>query len=105
MAAGLDGQGRMTQINPRRVGIQFDPTINAGHILTTATLLVGMVIWGARLEARVDQERDTRERFEIQYQRDRQAEGKGADDIKAALRRIEDKLDRKADRPYAPSPN
>lgn len=95
----------MSEHHPRRVGLQFDPTINAGHIMTTATLLVGLVIWGARLEARVDQERDTRERFELQYQRDRLAEGKGADEIKAALRRIEDKLDRKADRPYLPAPN
>lgn len=94
----------MTHPHPRRIGLQFDPTINAGHIMTTATLLVGLVIWGARLEARVDQERDTRERFEMQYQRDRLAEGKGADEIKAALRRIEDKLDRKQDRPYLPAP-
>ncbi len=94
----------MTHQHPRRIGLQFDPTINAGHILTTATVLVSLVIWGARLEARVDQERETRERFEAQYQRDRLAEGKGSDEIKAALRRIEDKLDRKADRPYLPMP-
>lgn len=95
----------MADHHPRRVGLQFDPTINAGHILTTATLLVGLVIWGVRLEGRVDQERETRERFEIQYQRDRVADSRGIDDIKAALRRIEDKLDRKQDRPYLPAPN
>jgi hypothetical protein len=94
----------MTPIQPRRVGLQFDPTVNAGHVLTTATLLVGLVIWGARLESRVDQEKDTRERFELQYQRDRLTDGRGSDEIKAALRRIEDKIDRKADRPYVPAP-
>lgn len=90
---------------PRRLGLQFDPTVNAGHVLTTATLLVGLVIWGARLEARVDHERSTRERFESQYYRDRMADGKGADEIKSTLRRIEDKLDHKADRMYSPAPN
>lgn len=90
---------------PRRLGLQFDPTVNAGHVLTTATLLVGLIIWGARLEARVDQEKDTRERFEMQYHRDRLTDSRGADEIKATLRRIEDKIDRKADRPYPPAPN
>ena len=94
----------MTPIQPRRVGLQFDPTVNAGHVLTTATLLVGLVIWGARLESRVDQEKDTRERFELQYQRDRLTDGRGSDEIKAALRRIEDKIDRKQDRPFGPAP-
>ena len=70
--------------------------------MTTASLLVALLIWGVRLESRVDQERETRERFELQYQRDRMTDGKGTDEIKAALRRIEDKLDRKADRPYPP---
>ncbi len=88
----------------RKVGLHFDPTVNAGHLLTTATLLVGLVIWGARLEARVDAEANTRERFEQQYYRDRSLDGKSSDEIKAALRRIEDKLDRKQDRPYLPSP-
>ncbi len=90
---------------PRRLGLQFDPTVNAGHVLTTASLLVGLVIWGARLESRVDHEMSTRERFEAQYHRDRMADSRGADEIKAALRRIEDKLDRKVDRIYSPAPN
>lgn len=94
----------MTHPHSRRIGLQFDPTINAGHILTTASLLVGLIIWGARLEARVDRETELRQVFELQYQRDRMSEGKSADEIKAALRRIEDKLDRKQDRPYLPAP-
>jgi hypothetical protein len=32
----------------------IDPKITAGNILTLAVMIVGFFIWGARLEARVD---------------------------------------------------
>lgn len=34
--------------------IRFDGTISAGNILTAITLIVALVVWGSRLEGRVN---------------------------------------------------
>lgn len=34
----------------------FDPKITAGNVITIAVMLVGFFLWGARLEARVDEQ-------------------------------------------------
>lgn len=39
----------------QRYRLKFDGTVSAGNILTAITLIVALVIWGARLEGRVDQ--------------------------------------------------
>ncbi len=88
----------------RFAGLSFDPTVNAGHVLTAVVLLLGLVGWGYRLEARVDFEAERRVDFRGQYRIDQDRDLQTTKEIKDALRRIEDKLDRKADRPGFVSP-
>lgn len=33
---------------------RYDPTITLGHIITTLSLLAGLIVWGIRLEGRID---------------------------------------------------
>ena len=78
--------------------LHLDPTINAGHMLTTLTIIVGVIVWGVRLESRVDLEATLRARMEQQWERDQARDAASFEEIKAALRRIEEKLDAKQDR-------
>lgn len=76
----------------------LDRTINLGHILITLTIVVSSLSAFFDLRGRVDiHER----RFgELDRRLDQEAARAREElaDIKAALRRIEDKLDRKADK-------
>lgn len=101
--------------------VNFDPTINLGHILTGSIFLISTVAaWvtmdaritaaekdGKRIEAQASREvgkveiqlierikinENALERFGLNYREDMR-------DIKALLARIEDKLDHKADKP------
>ena len=78
----------------------LDPTINLGHLITTGTILVSLVIWGARLESRVDHEADLRTRLESQMIRDQQRDAEAFTEIRRSLQRIENYLlNRRDERP------
>lgn len=95
-----DGNGRL----------RFNGTINAGHVLTTLAMIVaGFSAW-YRLESRIGQAevrmdamsqtativtQYTEQRLNRQDEAHRQA----LTEIKRQLERIEDKIDRKVDRP------
>jgi uncharacterized protein YcaQ len=70
--------------------------VTAGNVLTAATLLLGLLVWGLRLEGRVDRQEERQSRFEavttLHRQEDRQAELAALSELRQALRRIEDIL-------------
>lgn len=97
-----DQQGDPSQFKLR---VRYDPTINAGHVLTMLTVVMSVVIWGLRLEGRVDGEEAARKSFIEQYQRDLSRNDRTLDELKIMTRRIEDKVDSvRFDRRLAPSP-
>lgn len=68
-------------------GWRLEKTVNVGHILTTLVIGISLFAWINTIEKRITT-------LEV-------AERYNSDDfseIKASLRRIEDKLDRKADK-------
>lgn len=78
--------------------VLFDPTITLGHIITTFALMGGMFLWGTRLEGRVDTEIEIRKLQITQIEKDRHTDAQIMGEVKAALLRIENKLDGKADK-------
>lgn len=74
-------------------GVRFDPTITLGHIIMAAAALVPLIVWGVRLEGRVDNESQLRVRMEQQYERDGARDAATINEVKGSLRRIEDKMD------------
>ena len=83
---------------PARKGVLFDPTITLGHVLTTVAMVVAGLTWGMRLESRVDRTEERALGIERRIDRDDAQQRETTSEIKAALRRIEDKIDQKADR-------
>lgn len=77
---------------PKR--LRFDGTINAGHIMTTVGLIATVIVWGVRLEGRVDHESDIRGRIEKRIEEVEARSADGATKLEASLRRIEEKIDR-----------
>lgn len=89
----------MTDATPRsRFALHLDPTITYGHIITTAAVLASLVVWGVRLEGRVNIEEKLRENLERQWSRDQARDAETFGEIKSALIRIEQKIDGKQDR-------
>lgn len=93
----------------RRSLARYKPDISLGNILTAVGMSAAVVVWGLRLEGRVDagereavlRQQNTELRFGyVGQQMERQkTEVDGlVVEIKATLRRIEDKLDNKADK-------
>jgi cell shape-determining protein MreC len=93
-----------------RLHLRWDGTVTAGNVLIALPMVVGLVIWGARLESRVNHESDLRSRLEAQVQRDRINDDRlfeviraeirtQGEQTRAALDRLVDKIERKADRP------
>ena len=90
--------------------VRFDPTITLGHLLSAAVFLVtGASAW-VNLSMRVDQQVKDVARVETQLLEKIHANEEAARrgdlnyredmrDVKQLLARIEDKLDRKADKP------
>jgi Tfp pilus assembly protein PilO len=81
---------------PQKKNLHWDGTVTAGNVLTALTLMIGLFAWGMRLEGRVDRQEDRQQRFETitaqHRQEDRQAELAALNDLRQALRRIEDIL-------------
>lgn len=76
---------------PRNNQWRFDKHISIGHILTTVAIIVGAFSWGSKIESRIAVAEKT---IEIQSATANQR----FDQIVNSLQRIEDKLERKADR-------
>jgi len=97
---------------PRPYGhkVRFDPTINLGHILTASVFLLSGAAAFFNLSARVDRQQDKtaqievyfkekmasvenqQTRFDLNYREDMR-------EIKTMLSKIDDKLDKKMDKP------
>lgn len=71
--------------------IRFDGTITAGNILTAVGMLLALVVWGLRLEGRVD----LQERAQTQLER---VVERNDGEIKQALRDMSGKIDRMLER-------
>ncbi len=51
--------------------LRWDGTVTAGNVLIAVPMVVGLLIWGVRLESRVNHESDLRQRLETRVERDR----------------------------------
>lgn len=90
----MTGSGMEPDMNIKRgFGLNFDPTINAGHVLTTVALAAGLLIWGTRLESRVDHEADLRMRIERRIDSDAQRDRETITELKQYMYRVESKID------------
>lgn len=100
--------------DPTVPGFRWDGTVSAGNVLTTLSMAVALIVWGARLEARVDAEAVLRQHFEttttqairdlkadqstamaeIESRLNDEAATRRSDDaeVKASLRNIDDRL-------------
>lgn len=78
------------EIHPER-RIRFDGTITAGNVLTSVGMLLALVVWGLRLESRVDMQEKAQNQLERVVERN---DG----EIKQALRDMAAKLDRLIER-------
>lgn len=78
---------------PRMKSLNWDGTITAGNVLTAGTLLIGLLVWGLRLEGRVDRGEERQLRFEAttsQYRtEDRASQLAAMAELRGSLRRIE----------------
>lgn len=94
----------------RRRKVNFDPTVTLGHAISAGVFLVTGVSAWVNLSMRVDQQAREVARIETQLLekiRGNEAAAQRQDlnyredmrDVKVLLTRIEDKLDRKADKP------
>lgn len=90
--------------------LRWDGTVTAGNVLIALPMIVGLIIWGTRLESRVNHESDLRSRLEARVDRDRTTDDRlfevvrseirvQGEQTRAALDRLTDKIERKADRP------
>jgi hypothetical protein len=95
---------------PGRLNLRWDGVVTAGNALTLIGMVSAVLIWGIRLEGRVDHESQLRTRLEAQVQQDRKTDDRlfevvrqeirvQGEQTRAALDRLADKLERKADRP------
>jgi len=77
---------------------KFDRHINVGHIATTAIVAVSLVVAFVRLESKVELNADNIEDNSIAIIASERRQSEKFSEIKALLIRIEEKLDRKADK-------
>lgn len=79
-------------------GWHLDKKVSIGHIVTTAVVVIGVVIYAVRQEGRIDGTEQeisfNKERIEKLDRDYRQ----GMSEIKGLLERIDNKLDRKVDK-------
>lgn len=78
--------------------IRFDGTITAGNILTAGGMILALVVWGVRLEGRVDQQDQARVALEQRVSESTAQTRNIEHEIKQALRDLSNKLDRLIER-------
>jgi hypothetical protein len=83
--------------------LHWDGTVTAGNVLTAAAMVIALLVWGLRLESRVDIQDERQARHEAQvllrFSEDAIREQRTFDEVKRALGRIEDHLLRSQARP------
>lgn len=76
--------------------LRWDGTITAGNVIVAFSLLVSLLVWGLRLEGRVDLTEARQRAFEAiserQRSEDKAAEALGFAELRAGLHRIENIL-------------
>lgn len=73
---------------------QLDRRISVGHLITTITFVVAMVMWGARLETRIALHDETLSRQPVTDSRQDMETHRIRKEILEELHRINSKLDR-----------
>lgn len=95
---------------PAGRGLRWDGVVTAGNALTLIGMVSAVLIWGLRIEGRVSHESDLRARLEARVEQDRRTDDRlfevvraeirsQGEQTRAALDRLADKIERKADRP------
>ncbi|MDG4721140.1 hypothetical protein [Thalassospira aquimaris] len=77
----------------------FEKTLNIGHLLTTVALIVSATIYVMRIESRIEVMEVTQHTMSLRIDRETGRTEAALAKIERYLQRIEDKIDRKADRP------
>lgn len=80
-------------------GIRFDGTVTLGNLLTAAGMFLPALYWGTTVETRLAEKAAIVQELERRMDRDAKTHSEALTEIKGSLRRIEDKLDHKADKP------
>lgn len=101
----------------RRTLARYKPDISLGNILTASGMAAAVIIWGMRLEGRVDKQQEVsfeREKTAVERQKNndlrfqyvednlrqqRDDTARFFKDVHDSLLRIENKLEKKADKP------
>jgi hypothetical protein len=80
-------------------GWHVDKRVSIGHIVTTLAVAVGALVWFTDLDKRtaLNTEAVAQVRLDMQHMEERNL--RALDEIRAALVRIESKLDNKEDKP------
>ena len=85
----------MNTPQPKRA-LHWDGTVTAGNVLTAASLLLPLLVWGLRLEGRVDLTEARQRTFEAVSERqrseDKASEALGFSELRAGIHRIENIL-------------
>ena len=79
-------------------GIRFDGPITLGNLLTAFGMVIPVFIWGTTVETRLAEKTAQIRAIDQRQDRDSRSHSDAQGEIKASLRRIEDKLDGKADK-------
>lgn len=86
----------MTEQNGSK--FHFEKTLNIGHVLTTVALIVTVTIYVMKIETRLEVVEVTQRSITVRMDREAGRTEAALAKIERYLQRIEDKLDRKADR-------
>lgn len=79
-------------------GWHLKKEVTIGQILSIVTMLITFVTWAISIETRLAVQEKTATAIEQRIERDGRATEKVLDEIKASLLRIEDKIEKKADK-------
>jgi hypothetical protein len=79
-------------------GVRFDGTITLGNLLTALSMGVGLFVYAMTVETRLTTLKDKDIELEKRIERDTKLYMDSLGEIKTGLHRIEDKLDKKADK-------
>lgn len=73
-------------------GIRFYGVVTLGNLIMCFAAIIPLIVWGIRLEGRVDHENDLRSRLEKQVAEQREDAAKRNDRIETLLAKINDDI-------------
>lgn len=87
------------------LGLTWNGQVTAGNVLTALPIIAGLLIWGVRLESRVDHESELRSRLEQLVAREQARDAASFVELKAeilrqgeqtraSIERVADRIDR-----------